>query len=129
MLMYGLGTLILDQISEQRHVKMEALTENVLRITGDKDAAMEALGDISQKCLAVSSESIPMIKVKATFTPGNDPPKFEILPASSNPNTSGIISLAARNGISQSDLSLLNATTGAMAKPGFIKHPPQVYLI
>ena len=64
------GNLILDSIAATRHVKMQVLTEKVLRITGDKEASMAALSDISKKCLAAIKQVLPLLP--ATYDHAKD---------------------------------------------------------
>ena len=109
------GTLILDEIAQARQVKMHALTDKVVRITGDKESAMAALMDISQKCMSVLSESLRLISVTSSQPAANSGPKTA--PQTKQPATaSTFTSLAARKSLLASDLTVLKATTGVIAK-------------
>ena len=92
------------------------LTEKVVRITGDKEACMAALKDISQKCLNTVVASLPLIPVKCDEAAGSFVPTEVPGDQRAAAETSYIISLAARNMLSESDLAVLKSTTGVLAK-------------
>ncbi|KIW06465.1 uncharacterized protein PV09_02905 [Verruconis gallopava] len=122
------GNLILDQIAEARHVKMHALTDKVLRITGSREAATAALNDISQKCLAVQSDKIKLIqrRLPRDQESTSDPSSLsESAPAT----VANFLSLAARAPIGSHELEVLKSTTGVMAKTLVDKRSQKPYLM
>ena len=110
------GNLILDSIAATRHVKMQVLTEKVLRITGDKEASMAALSDISKKCLAAIKQVLPLLP--ATYDHAKDTlvGKDVFVDRNTVSETPSVFSLSARSCITAADIAFLRSTTGVMAK-------------
>jgi hypothetical protein len=107
--------LIVNQIAEARHVKMQILTDKVLRIRGDKEAAMAALNDISEKCLTVLMEQLRLITARRkpaakTAASKDSPSKPAIIEGTHR------VSIAAQNDIKPADIDILRSTTGVLAK-------------
>jgi hypothetical protein len=115
---------------------MQAVNEKVLRITGDRDACMAALGDISQRCLTVHSgllrliskhkerTTAPLKSAKAANAPTSSP-----LDSEDEQKSSGLISPAACAGVGRTELNILKSMTGATVKFIHDKEGPVIFAL
>jgi hypothetical protein len=115
---------------------MQAINEKVLRITGDREACMAALGDISQRCLTVHSELLRLIsrpkdKTAAPLKPAKpaNAPTSSPLDSEDEQKSSGLISPAACAGVGRTDLNILKSTTGVTVKFIHDKEGPVIFAL